>query len=129
VRLLYSTRHLLQLAELHFTEFDTARGGDGSGSASASQKYGHATSPTSSGVYFAGGSQGNLATEKYSMLFNLILRKESGIVINFWDNSQTLLLVTNFCAVRFSVPETCYTNYSLQCRRHPLLRGLQLQLR
>lgn len=37
-----------------------------------------------------------MMTDKYGVLFHLLLRKESGIVINFWDSSQTLSLLRDF---------------------------------
>jgi len=39
------------------------------------------------------------AAERYQLLFNMLLRKESGVVINFWDYQQTLELVRDFCNV------------------------------
>jgi AP-5 complex subunit zeta-1 len=34
---------------------------------------------------------------KYRVLYNYLLRNESGVTINFWDSSTTLGLITNFC--------------------------------
>jgi AP-5 complex subunit zeta-1 len=36
------------------------------------------------------------ASEHYGILFNMLLRKESGIVVNFWDSVQTMNQVKEF---------------------------------
>ena len=36
---------------------------------------------------------------KYRVLYNYLLRNESGVTINFWESSTTLSLLQQFCKV------------------------------
>jgi AP-5 complex subunit zeta-1 len=55
------------------------------------------TMPQGGSSSMSSNSVREMMSDKYGVLFHLLLRKESGVVINFWDSSQTLSLVKDFC--------------------------------
>lgn len=48
---------------------------------------------------FLGNEVPDLSSSEYRVLYNYLLRNESGVSINFWENDATWPLIQSFCAV------------------------------
>jgi hypothetical protein len=45
---------------------------------------------------------------KYRVLYNFLLRNESGVTINLWDSSTALSLIQSFCQVCLIESSGCF---------------------